>query len=555
MSQFNPVEIIKKLKTFPWKSEQERAKYFDGLGLTLAQQKFILQQLEAVNRELGVNSLSIPDDPASFAEKFSVGTRVVWQRARHLDLLNDKFTDMVSGKLPKLIVAEPPRHGKSEFCTFWFPLWYLVKNPRARIIIASYNHSFAETFGRRLRDFVRDRGHEIGLELDSSTTAASRWFVKTGGSVQTVGRGGPLTGKGADLLIIDDPLKDAEEAASEIIREKLWDWWQTTASTRLEPGAICLVVQTRWHFEDLAGKLEQQKEPKWEVLSLKALAEQDDVLGRELGEPLWPERYPIEALNQIKSGLTSYHWSALYQQSPIPAVGGLFQFDWWQYYKKLPDKFDLVIQSWDFSFKDLKKSDYTVGQVWGRKGASFYLIDQIRAQLNAKTSIDAIRAFTHKYPLARAKLFEDKANGPALKSLLQHEVGGIIPIQPRGSKPVRAEAVQPFVQAGNVYLPDQSIAPWISDFVLELAQFPLAAHDDQVDAFTQALNYLAPGGFLALGRAQKEAQYEDNIRHINPQQELHDKFWSKMKKDTDRTNRRNDRVAKGKSTRIKLWQD
>lgn len=508
----------------------------------------------AVDKELGLNKSSIPDDPATFAEKYSQGTRVPWQRARHLEVLNDKLVAASAGKCPRLIVEEPPRHGKSEFCTFWYPLWVLARNPRARIIIASYNHSFAETFGRRLRNFVRDRGSEIGLDLDPSTTAASRWFVKAGGSVQTVGRGGPCTGKGADLLLIDDPLKDAEEAASEVVREKMWDWWQTTASTRLEPGGSCLVVQTRWHFEDLAGKLQKQATPKWEVLSLKAIAEADDPLGRELGEPLWPERYPIEALEQIKSSMTAYHWSALYQQSPVPAIGGLFQFDWWQYYKKLPDKFDVMIQSWDFSFKDLKKSDYTVGQVWGRKGASFYLIDQIRAQLNAKTSIDAIRMLTAKYPQARAKLFEDKANGPALKSLLQHEVGGIIPIQPRGSKAVRAEAMQPYVQAGNVYLPDPSIAPWVNDFVLEMAQFPHGAFDDVVDATSQACNYLAPGSRLALGRAQRNANLEDQARHSKPIQELQDKFWAKMGKDTDKVNKRNNQSIKG-STRTKLWQD
>ncbi len=565
MATFNPVEIIKKLKTYPWKSKEEGWQWFSKLGLTKAQEKYIAEQITAVDRELGLVKSSIPDDPASFAEKFSkeclgsAGIRFVWQRAKHLDLINDKLTQMEAGKIDRLIIALHPRAGKTEFATFWFPLWYLAKNPRKRVVLAGHTAEFMEDYGRRLRDFVRDHGDKIGLALDPSTTSAHRWALRSGGTVVTVGRGAALVGRGSDLLVLDDMIKDEEEASSELVRNRLWNWWVTSASTRLEPGSICVHIGTRWHFDDLAGRLEAQNKIEgaehWEVLRLKAICEgEDDLLGRKAGESMCPERFPLDWLIKKKTSSTAYWWSANYQQEPISSTGGIFQINWWQYYDVLP-QLDIMIQSWDFSFKDTKKSDYVVGQVWGRKGAQFYLVDQIRAQISAKESIAAIRAFTAKYPMARAKLFEDKANGPALKSLLQHEVGGIIPIQPKGNKEARAMAIQAFIEAGNVYLPRPEAAPWLNDFLIETAQFPMGAKDDIVDSLTQALQYLAPGSRLALSKSHSNANLEDQARHTNPQQELQDKFWSRMKKDTDKVNKRNDRAVKGKNTRIKLWQD
>lgn len=446
-----------------------------------------------------------------------------------------------------------PTHN-SEFASYWFPLWYLAKYPQARVVIASYSHDFAETFGRRLRDFVRDRGEEIGIKLDPSTTAAYRWNLTSGGSLHTVGRGGPLTGKGADLLIIDDPIKDDLEASSETIRQRLWDWWETTASTRLEPGAICVLIQTRWHFDDLAGRIERGVDAsEWHHVRLPAIAEGDeDPIGRKEGEALWPFRYPIDVLAKTKERLTPYHWSALYQQNPVPSTGGLFRMDWWRYYEVAPAEFDVIIQSWDLSFKDLKKSSYTVGQLWGRRGAQFYLLDQIRAHMNARDVLAAIRAFSEKYPKARAKLIEDKANGPAVISMLQHELGGIIPIQVKASKESRAQAVVPYVQAGNVYLPQN--APWLSDTLLELSQFPLGSHDDIVDALTQALNYLAPEGWASVEMAHRDAMGLDGSIGATPLRSQQQGFWRAIQREQKQTERQRAMETRGEAFRTgRTW--
>ena len=417
----------------------------------------------------------------------------------------------------------PVRHGKSELITFFNSLWRLAKNPSTKIGIFGYSHDFIRRrAGQPLRDYVRDYGDKFDVHLDPSSSSAQSWKTTAGGYVHTAGRGGSAAGMTFDLVCIDDPYKNFEEANSDTVREATWNWWTTAIWSRKQPHTSFIIVQTLWHMDDLASRLIKMSDsgegPKWEVLKLPAIAEENDALGREVGEALWPEYIPLEDLLISKQGFPAHQWSALFQQNPIPTEGNMFSMSWWQYWEVLPDRFDIMIQSWDFSFKDAKKSDFVVGQVWGRKGASFYLVDQIRARMSAKDSISAIRAFTAKYPQARAKLFEDKANGPALKSLLQAEVGGIIPINPKGSKEARAAACSPFVQAGNVYLPSPKIAPWVNDAIIELGSFPNGSNDDVVDTLSLALNYLAPGGYIAMNSLYSIAKDYDSSKDLTPQE-------------------------------------
>ncbi len=538
MALFDPVRFIKE-----WFEDKTKPGFEQAwLNLTIPQQAAVAKVWNAVQDEFqGKHKNKIPEDPASFAEKFSAGTREPWIRARHLDLINQKLLDLHSGKIRRAIIAMPPRSGKSLMCSFWFPLWLLCKDPgRAKIILCTYNQSYAETLGRKLRDYIRDYGQALGLELDPATTAAHRWALTSGATFYAVGRGSSLTGRGATALLIDDSLKDQEEASSETIRERLHDWWGTTASTRVEPGGFMLNIQTCWHLDDLAGRCIRQSEegtgPAWDVLKLPAIAEDNDPLGREPGEALWPERFPLEVLLEQKKTMIPSHWSALYQQNPIPAEGNVFPMSWWQHWDTLP-VFDTMIQSWDFSFKDAKKSDFVVGQVWGRKGASFFLVDQVRARMSAKDSISAIRSLTQKWPQARAKLFEDKANGPALKSLLQHEVGGIVPVNPKGNKVARASAASPFVQAGNVFLPLPAQAPWVNDFIIEMGQFPNGSHDDVCDAFSQAINYLAPGSFATVNKLYGIAQAEDEDFKQDPKKRHDRHIWALIQKEVKQNQR------------------
>jgi len=248
-------------------------------------------------------------------------------------------------------------------------------------------------------------------------------------------------------------------------------------------------------------------------ISCLIVAEEDDQLGRQPGQPLWPVRYDLEALASIERTVGSYVWSALYQQRPAPITGNILKRHWFRYWRpknrvlapvmmrlpdgsqlqlqsvELPDRFDDLLQSWDMSFKDTQSSAYVVGQVWGRKGADRFLLDQHRERLDFPGTIRAVRAISQKWPWARRKLVEDKANGSAVIASLQHEIGGFIPIEPEGGKEARCHAITSQVESGSVFVPDPRQAGWVSSFLDECVSFPSGRNDDQVDAMTQLLNY------------------------------------------------------------------
>ena len=432
-------------------------------------------------------------DPAAFAW---LASREQWHIAPHLDLLAERLLDVAQGKLTRLLIQMPPRHGKSEFASGHFPAWYLGTFPDRRIILASYEHDFAASWGAKARDrFAQWAPALWRIGVKRSKQASDDWQIggHSGGMV-CAGVGGPITGRGADVLIIDDPVKSAEEANSETYRNRAWDWYRATAYTRLEPGGAIILIQTRWHEDDLAGRVlaEAAKTGEcWEVIKLTALAEEDDVLGRSEGEPLWPERYPLESLSQIRESIGPYWWQALYQQRPAPPEGALFKQDWWRFYsdRDLPATFDQVLQSWDMAFKDTSDSDYVVGQVWGNVGARIYLLDQVRERMDFAKTLEAVEALSAKWPHALLKLVEDKANGPAVISALQFKVPGLVPVKPQGGKLSRAQAILPLVAAGNVWLPNPQEQPWVEQFLAEARSFPVGANDDQVDAMSQGLQW------------------------------------------------------------------
>lgn len=311
-----------------------------------------------------------------------------------------------------------------------------------------------------------------------------------------------------NCLIIDDPVKDRASADSPTTRESTWDWYTSTAYTRLSPGGGVIAMATRWNTDDLIGRLiEQDKRgtgDHWTLINYPAIAERDEI-HRKAGEALHPERYPLEALMKIRAAIGSRDWAALYQQSPVPDGGGLFKREWIQYWDKLPDRFDSTCISWDMTFKDSKTSDYVVGQVWGRKDGCFYLIDQFRGQWDFVKTLDQFVAAAQKYPRVTRKLVEDKANGSAIISTLKRKVSGIIPITPKESKEARASAVTTLWEAKNVFLPPKDRFPWVErDFIPELLSFPSGAHDDQIDSMSQALNDLNKRGTLKIDQTNIE---------------------------------------------------
>lgn len=290
-----------------------------------------------------------------------------------------------------------------------------------------------------------------------------------------------------NCIIIDDPVKSREEAESEAYRERVWNWYRDDLYTRLEPGGAVVLTMTRWHEDDLAGRiLGSDDADSWTVVNLPAIAEDNDPLGRTPGAALCPERYDIDALQDRRRVLGEYGFNALFQQRPSPPAGGLFKRSWWQTYRELP-QLDRIITSWDLTFKDGPNTDYVVGLVIGQKGASFYLLDCIRDRLDITETIPAIvNTFNRYKPVAT--VVEDKANGPAVIAMLKSKVAGLIAVNPQGGKFSRASAISPMIEAGNVFLPERST--WASALIEEAAAFPNAAHDDQVDALSQGLSWL-----------------------------------------------------------------
>lgn len=512
--------------------------------LTLSQLQQFYEKLKQQAAGLG-RPKGLPDSPADFAAMLSNGE---WLHARHLDFLSKKLALLEQRKLRRIVVSMPPRHGKSLLINTYFPTWWLARHPKDQVVLAGYGEMFARNWGAKVRDMILQNTEQLNLLVDKEATAADDWRLTTGGGMISVGVGGSLTGRGANLLIIDDPIKNEQEANSEVYRERMWDWWQATSSTRLEPWACVVVVATRWHEDDLIGRITKNSTGEWEVINLPALAEENDALGRLPGEPLWPERMEVDPeLNYEVKQKTSgpYWWSALFQGRPSPPGGTILLRDDWQFYTEAPQEFDQMIQVWDLAMKDKATSDYTVGQVWGRLKADFFLIDQVRGHFSLADIERHMKMFTVKYPKALAKLVEDAALGPALKQRLQHEVSGIVPVKVGGgmtnaSKMARAQMVVPYLQGHNLYLPqkpDGSKAQWVWDFIEECAQFDKGAHDDQVDAMGHGIAYLQPGGWRDIKKALKEAAEKDDAFVLKPAEIQRSWFAAKSKKVRERADK------------------
>lgn len=430
----------------------------------------------------------------------------------------DRFIEnVVARKSPRLLILMPPRHGKSEITTKRLPAYFLGRHPEMSIISASYSASLATRFGRAVQQIMLDDVYDLlfpDVILPGTTKAVARGYGRDsvytrtadlfetcgyGGSYRCTGVGGGVTGMGADIFLIDDPVKDRAEADSFTIRENVWDWFTSTAYTRLAPGGGIIVVMTPWHMNDLAGRLleeEQNGGDHYEVLRFPAIAEVDEEF-RKAGEALHPARYSIEALQKIQRAVGTRDWSALYQCRPVPQGGGMIKDAWITYYTELPAEFDKMVMSWDMTFKDNDHSDFVVGQVWGRKGPNYYLLDQVRGRWSFTDTLHHLLALCEKWPKCVRKLIEDKANGSAVIDVVRRKVHGVIAVNPRDSKESRLNAVSTLFESHNVILPHVSIAPWIRDYVSEMLQFPAGAHDDQIDATTQALSDLQTAGRIA----------------------------------------------------------
>ena len=407
-----------------------------------------------------------------------------YEVASHHKMIAKKLHDLEQRKIKRLMVFMPPRHGKSMEISQMFPSWYLGKHPTHQVIFTTYNQEVASDFGRKVRNMMVEPVYKAifpDVEVSDDSSSNKRFHTNAGGVYYGVGAGGPLTSRGGDLIIIDDIHKNREEAHSEVIRKNIHEWYGSTLYTRLMPNAIVVLVQTRWHENDLPGKILDEKNEEWEVLNLPAI---DDH-----GLALWPGKFPIETLEQIRKTIGTRDFEALYQQRPTAQEGNIIKRHWLKYYDSVPplNHFNQIIQSWDLTFTGKSTSDYVVGQVWGKAGASRYLIDQDRGQYGMTETLAAIKAMSAKWPKATLKIIENKANGPAVEDMLKHTIPGIVLWEPKGDKVSRLNSVAPNFEAGNVYFPKPQNASWVQNTIEELFSFPNAAHDDCVDALTQAL--------------------------------------------------------------------
>jgi predicted phage terminase large subunit-like protein len=407
----------------------------------------------------------------------------------HIRQIAAALEDVEAGRCKRLMIFAPPRHGKSLLTSQAFPAWYLGRKPDSSVIFASYSQDLASDFGRRVRNLVSSEEHVAAFPasvISRDSSSVQRFDTTLHGAYRAVGRGGPLTGRGAHVLLIDDPLKDHEEADSETVRASLHEWYGDVAYTRLAPGGAIVIINTRWHEDDLSGYLlANHADENWRVLSFPAIAEEDDE-NRKEGEPLWPGRFPLEALDAIRK--VTRRWPALYQQRPSAVEGETFKRSWWRYYARAPERFQRVIQSWDTAFKKSTKADYSVCSTWGETATEIFLLHVWRERVEFPALLEAAKDLGTQWK-PHVVLVEDKASGQSLVQVLREATRlPVIPVPVDTDKQTRASAATPTVQAGRVLLPVE--AGWLTAFLDELSAFPNAAHDDQVDTVTMALEYM-----------------------------------------------------------------
>jgi len=430
-----------------------------------------------------------------------------WIASRFHKWLCNKVQDFIEEEtdhaIDILLLSVPPQFGKSVTITETLPSWYLMRNPTHRVIEVSYNEDFAKRFGRRNREKIEKYGSLFGVSLSGATKSVTEWELNNGiGGMISRGVTSGVTGNACNLMIIDDPVKNRQEADSETFRNKLKDEWESSYKTRLgqAKGSKCIIIQTRWHEDDLFGYI-ASKEPHVTVINLPCEAEEDDLLGRKVGEALCPEigkddKWLHEFKDSFLNGKADDNgeagaraWNALYQGHPTSKEGNMFKREWWKYYDWTPEmKFDELIMSVDATFKDADTSDFVAIEVLGKYGGQMYLVDLIKARLDFPNTVKAIQGMKAKHPRISMILVEDKANGSAIISVLRSQIPGIIGVTPKGGKVARASAVSASVESGNWYLPRN--AQFCGDFIDELASFPNGAHDDLVDAFSQGADRL-----------------------------------------------------------------
>ena len=431
-----------------------------------------------------------------FVERFNPDYHAGWVHKDICKRLEQFSRDVEEKKSPRLMLFMPPRHGKSTLASVAFPAWHIGRNPQHEFISCSYSGSLAMAFSRKVRGMLREDGYKSAFKsrLDPTSQSAEAWLTTAGGGYVAAGVGGGITGKGAHILLIDDPVKNREDAESQNNRDSNWDWYTSTAYTRLAPGGGVLVILTRWHDDDLAGRLLKQGEEggdDWEVVRYPAIAEEAEEF-RSVGDALHPERYDVAALNRIERAVGPRDWSALYQQNPVADDGDYFTRDMIEYFER--DDIDLdrmkFYAAWDLAIGKNDRNDYTVGMIIGvDEEDNLFVCDVVRGRFDGLEIVEQILDLYETWKpsmIGIEKGHIEMALGPLLEKRVQER--GLFEAYfkdlktGRRDKEARARAIQGRMQQGKVFFPRDEI--FTGPLIAELLRFPNGVHDDQVDALS-----------------------------------------------------------------------
>lgn len=440
----------------------------------------------------------------------------------HVWLMSEAIADAVHGGGGHILITMPPRNGKSLHCSWATPVWFLENWPKKTVLLGTYGDAFGAKWGRDVRDTFEQNPDKLLTTVKQDARSASEWYTPERGGMQTAGApDGPFTGKGGDLIIIDDPIKSASEAASEVYREKMWEWWTKVAYPRREPGCVVVVIHTRWHEDDLIGRLlEQVGGPDWQIINFPAIAEEDDVLGRHEGDALWPERYDVKAYEDIRNAVGSKTWASLYQQRPSPAGGEVFRSEYFCYFTDAdPMYYELFTadgqrkrfvkdQCWkaqvvDTAMTEKQQSDFTVCITFAVTPEQDVLVCEVaRERLSVPKQYGWVTAQREKWchlPNWRWQGIENKASGIGLIQTAQLHAQPLKILEANQSKMNRATITDSITRAtpASVRYENRKVyhlrdAPWLDTLERELLSFPSGKYDDQVDCIAHmALNITA----------------------------------------------------------------
>lgn len=466
------------------------------------------------------------DDPALAADEllrrrqarrslisFTEYTKADFKPAQHHRWIADALEKVERGEIKRLMLFMPPRHGKSELASRRFPAWYLGRNPTKQLITATYSTEFAEDFGRDVKEIVRDGDFRMlfDVSLASDSAARGRWHTDSGGVYFAVGVGGPITGRGAHLALIDDPVKNRQDAESETIRESIWHWYTSTLRTRMMPGGAIVLICTRWHEDDLAGRLLKAQDEggeKWEIISLQALRDEN---GQE--QALWPAWYPVEELRKIRGAIGPRDWLSLYQQTPTSDEGTFFKREWFKPYKERPEQLSIYMTG-DFAVT-ADDGDFTEIAVWGiDRDQNIYALDWWSGQATTDVWIDEllrmVRLYEPQWFVAESGVIRRAVEPWLKKQMLETRTYTACEWLPTsGDKPSMARSFQAMASTGKVHIP---LTVWGQQLIDQLMKFPAGTHDDKVDACGLIGRFIAKTFAPAVKKTAPVPQFDQPLR-------------------------------------------